>query len=571
MSDNALYYGDNLDILRHNIKDESVDLIYLDPPFNSKADYNILYKEPTGEASDAQITAFGDTWHWTDETQRTFEEIIDIASPEVIEMIQAFKKFVGANDMMAYLTMMCIRLLELKRVLKDTGSIYLHCDPTASHYLKILMDTIFGKRNFRNEIIWRRTNSHNKLSKQYGPIHDSILFYSSSDIFEFHPGTRPYTKAYIEDRFKHYDKRGRYQTNYLTGPGTRSGESGSEWRGFNPTKVGRHWAIPASLVGYIPKKLKDAKTIEKLECLLEKDLIVFPKKEGGQPMYKQYIGPGVPYQDLWAYQPNTRGVLHDCNECIDEDVKYLESEDEKLGFDTQKPIGLLRRIILTSSEEGGVVLDPFCGCGTTVTAAHLLNRKWIGIDITHLAINLIKSRMAGMFKLLPKKDYKIYGEPEDLAGAIELASQNRYQFQWWAISLIENAKPYQDKKKGADTGIDGLVYYTEGKDETRKAIIQVKSGKVSVKDIRDLGHVIDREGADIGVFVTLEDATAPMLKEAALKGSVTWKLTGKRLPRIQILTIEELFAGKQPLIPLTIATHKKAVSAYRSEDGEFEF
>lgn len=569
--DNKLYYGDNLEILRHHVADESVDLVYLDPPFNSKADYNILFKEHGGDSSQAQITAFEDTWHWTEQTERTFQEIVERCPANVVEMMRAFRSFVGENDMMAYLTMMCIRLVELRRVLKPTGSIYLHCDPTASHYLKIVMDTIFGKEFFRNEIVWRRTNSHNKTTKQYGPIHDTILFYSRGKALKFHPGVSPYTKRYIEDRFKHLDERGRYQTNYLTGPQVRSGESGKEWRGFNPTSAGRHWAIPKSLKDDLPNGGDGMSSHEKLEYLYEKRLIVFPKKEGGQPMYKQYIGNGVPYQDLWAYQPNTNGVLFNSDQCIDEDVKYLESEDEKQEFPTQKPMGLLERIIATSTDENDIVLDPFCGCGTAVTAAQKLNRKWIGIDVTHLAINLIKWRMNDMFKLDADRDYEVIGEPKDAEGAAQLAVQDRYQFQWWALSLI-NARPYGDKKKGSDKGIDGFVYFRLSEKEHGRGIVSVKSGKVSVKDVRDLGHVVEREKAQIGILLTLEPPTRDMKTEAVKAGFYKSPLMYGDVPKLQITTIDEIFKGVMPVIPSQVAVHKKAKrETKKAEQAGLEF
>ena len=561
---NVLYYGDNLEILRKYIPDSSVDLIYLDPPFNSKATYNVLYKEPTGKPSQAQISAFEDTWQWGLESERSLQEIATslIASASVKEFMSVLPNFVGQKTpMRAYLTMMCIRLLELKRVLKDTGSLYLHCDPTASHYLKLLMDAVFGQENFRSEIIWRRKSSHNKLTRQYGPIHDTILFYSKSDVFKFHPGYLHYTKAYIEDRFKYNDARGRYQTNYLTGPGTRKGDSGRSWRGFDPTTVGRHWAIPNSLRIFLLGNGTGMSSQEQLEALYKQDLILFPKVEGGQPMYKQYLGLGVPYQDVWAYQPNTKGILFGSDECIDEDVKYLEAEDEKLGYPTQKPEGLLGRMIITSSDEGDVVLDPFCGCGTAVVAAQKLNRKWIGIDITYLAIGLMEWRLKNM---VPMPAYKVIGEPEDLASAVELANKDKYQFQWWAVTRI-GGQPYGDKKKGADTGIDGYLYYMDEKDKIKKAIISVKGGKnINVSMIRDLGHVIDREKSDIGVFILLEKPTRPMLEEAAMKGFYHSPL-GKDYPRIQILTIEEIFQGKSPDIPPWIAPITKPPSVKKAE------
>lgn len=479
---NTLYYGDNLDILRSHIKGETVDLIYLDPPFNSKADYNLLYKEPTGEQSGAQITAFEDTWHWNEKTAETFQEIIDIAPSNVVEMMTAFRQFVGMNDMMAYLTMMCVRFIELRRVLKDTGSIYLHCDPTASHYLKVLMDTIFGKLNFRNEIVWHYSGWNKKLDNHFEKRSDTILFYSKSEEQKFNSYTLPWKN---EDEY---------------------------------VKVRK-------------QKVRDDG---------DGNLYVLSDAGGGKRV-KRYLGEamqyGIPIDNVWD---------------ID---KINNSSKEKLGYPTQKPELLLERIIKSSSDEGDIVLDPFCGCGTTIAVAQELKRKWIGIDITHLAINLIKSRLKSKFK--EHSDFTVVGEPEDLAGAKDLAKLNRYQFQWWALSLIE-AKPYGDKKKGKDTGIDGYIYLNEGPDSTKKGIVQVKSGAVGVKDIRDLGHTISREKAVIGIFITLEAPTRDMAKEATTKGFYTYPFNGQKYPTIQIITIEDLLKGNKPNIPPTVAFHKKA-------------
>lgn len=466
---NKLYYGDNLTILKSYIKDESVDLIYLDPPFNSKANYNILYKEPTGEQSQAQITAFEDTWHWTEETEYTYGEIIKDAPATLVEMMIAFRKFVGVNDVMAYLTMMAIRLIELRRVLKPTGSIYLHCDPTASHYLKILMDTIFGKKNFRNEIAWcYRGAGYPK--KDFGRRHDIILRYSKTD--DYYMDVDAVREEYAEatkERFKHY-------------------------------------------IGNVRK---------------------------GTDFGLQELHPlGKHPDDWWQIQP------------------IAPSARARLGYPTQKPEPLLERIINASSKKGDIVLDPFCGCGTTIAVAQRLSRKWVGIDVTHLAINLIKLRLQDSFGLQPKIDYEVIGEPEDLTGAKELASQNRYQFQWWAGSLI-GAKPYGDKKKGSDTGIDAFIYFEDEKHSPKKAVVQVKSGHVSVKDIRDLGHVMDREKAEIGIFITLEEPTKPMMTEAAQKGFYK-SVTGMQYPKIQIKTIEDLLKDNRLNIPTRHTSHKRA-------------
>lgn len=496
--DNTLYYGDNLQILRNHVSDSSVDLIYLDPPFNSKADYNILYKEPTGEPSEAQITAFEDTWHWTEETERTFLEITRVASPRVIEMMRSFRNFVGENDVMAYLTMMCIRLIELQRVLSNTGSIYLHCDPTASHYLKILMDVIFGKNNFRNEIVWHYTGRRMKAPNKFNSKHDILLFYAKS----------PDTKI----------------LNYPTEPYTREEYLTMKKQKLHTDEDGKEW-----IWGHAGKG----------------------KSHDYRIYIDEVIDKGKAVDSVW-------------------DIPIINtSAKERLGYPTQKPEKLLERIIEASTNEGQIVLDPFSGCGTSIAVAERLKRRWIGIDVTHLSINLIKWRMKHMYGLEPRKDYRVVGEPEDLAGAEELASQNRYQFQWWATALID-ARPYGNKKKGTDTGIDGYLYYQEDTKTINRAIVSVKSGNVSVKDIRDLGHVIDREKSDIGILITLQKATRDMKTEAAKKGFYKSPKLNKDYPRIQILTIEEILSGKRPLTPPTVLTFKKAESPDKENMG-FDF
>lgn len=493
---NTLYFGDNLDILRNHIPDNSIDLIYLDPPFNSKADYNVLFKEKTGEHSRAQIMAFEDTWHWTEETEKTFQDIVDTASANVVEMMRAFRQFIGLNDMMAYLTMMCIRLVGLRRVLKETGSLYLHCDPTASHYLKVVMDAIFGKNNFRNEIVWHYGQRTDFYASHFSRKHDIILFYARSKNVTLNRVSIPWPK---EDFLKHRHD-------------VKVNEQGWEFICADGGKPG---------VRYVR-------------------------------LVEEVLAEGKPLDTVW-------------------DLPLLNlSAKERLGYPTQKPEALLERIISASSNEGDIILDPFCGCGTAITVAQRLKRQWIGIDITHLAINLIKWRLNDMYRLEPKKDYKVIGEPEDLSGTRELASQNRYQFQWWSLSMI-NARPYGDKKKGADTGIDGYLYFQDELGKVKKAIVQVKSGNVSTKDIRELGHVIDREGSEIGIFITLEVPTKPMQTEATGKGyyrSPTWK---KDYPKIQILTVEDLLSGKQPKLPPTVAAHKQAKRVNSKEQLEIEY
>ena len=550
---NALYYGDNLPLLRDYLPDESVDLIYLDPPFNTAADYDLRFQDGSGADSAAPIRAFSDTWHWTAETEQTFEREI-IGNPRapaaVKELLSDLRRWLGRSDLLAYLGMMTPRLVELRRVLKPTGSLYLHCDPTASPYLRLLLDGVFGRENFRSEIVWRRTNVHNNTTTQYGPIHDTLLFYTKSRQFTFHPGSRPYTRGYIESRFTHQDERGRYQHNYLTGPGRSGGASGQPWQGFDPTPRNRHWAIPRSLRPYLPNDGAGMNSQEQLDALLAQDLIVFPARAGGQPMYKQYVGGGVAYQDIWAYQPNTQGVLYDSPEGIDEDVKYLESESERRGYPTQKPLGLLERIITTSSNPGDVVLDPFCGGGTTVAAAQQLGRQWVGMDITHLAIALLKSRLQEDFGLAALTDYAVVGEPRDADGARALWEQDPFQFQYWAVSLLAAQPQDNARRRGADSGLDGLLYFIDApRRAVRKIVVQVKGGRVSVAQIRELAGVMEREKAAMGLFITLAEPTRPMQQEAAAAGFYHSELWRRDFPKIQIRTITQLLAGHDFALP----------------------
>ena len=545
-SSNKLYFGDNLDVLRNHVATETVDLIYLDPPFNSNASYNVLFKEPSGAAAAAQAEAFRDTWVWSDGAANAYEDVMRL-NGDVALILSGFRKWLGENAMMAYLAMMTVRLIELHRTLKPSGSLYLHCDPVASHYLKIIMDGIFGHENFRNEIIWRRTNAHNKLSRQYGPIHDVLLFYSKSREMIFHPGRRPYTKHYVENSFPYSDKRGKYQSNVLTGSGKRTGESGDPWRKYNPTPKGRHWAISGKLSAELGEDAQGKSTQQLLELLDAKGVILHPANAGSIPRYKQYLdtSEGILFQDMWAYQPGTAGILEGCEEGIDQDVKWLDAEAERLGYPTQKPVGLLARIINSSTNEDQVVLDPFCGCGTTVEASQILKRRWIGIDVTHYAITLIENRLRAHH---PGIAYAVHGRPTDLAGARDLARRDKHQFQWWAAWRL-GSQSYREEKRGADRGIDGNIFFQNGPYGTGRIIVSVKGGEnVGVQMIRDLRGVIEREGAEMGILVSLAEPTGPMSAEADGSGFVKKSAHG-RLPRIQIATIDEILRGDRPKLP----------------------
>jgi site-specific DNA-methyltransferase (adenine-specific) len=511
----TLYYGDNLQILREHIKDESVDLIYLDPPFNSNASYNVLFKSPTKEFSHAQIEAFEDTWHWvTGEAEEAFDQVMQGGNADAAEMLRSLRLFLGENDMMAYIAMMTPRLMELHRTLKMSGSLYLHCDATASHYLKIIMDGIFGGENCRNEITWKRTSAHANAGCRYAVVQDRLLFYTKTDEWTWNPLLLPYSAEYIKSHYGQIDKQtGRaYTTRDLTASMQRASTGQLyEWKGFRPPPS-RCWAY----------------TKENMEKFESEGLLTYSKR--GMPRLKLYLDEmgGVPCDDLWT------------------DIFPINSQaQERLGYPTQKPVALLERIIGTSSNEGDVILDPFCGCGTTIHAAQKLNRQWIGIDVTNLAISLIEKRLTDAF---PGIQFEVHGTPTDMDGARELAAQDKYQFQWWAVSLVK-AVPYGGKKKGADTGIDGFIYFKPDARTTEKAIVSVKGGdNVNVVMVRDLAHVVKREKAQMGIFITLAEPTGPMMTEAVKEG--LYKTPYGVYPRLQIRTIAELLEGKQPNVPL---------------------
>ncbi len=550
-SDNALYYGDNLEILRRYVKDESVDLIYLDPPFNSNADYNVLFAERDGTRAHAQIKAFEDTWVWDKEAAANFEDAVQNGGARVAQAMAAFRTLLGTSDILAYLSMMAPRLVELRRTLKETGSIYLHCDPTASHYLKALMDAIFHPENFRNEIIWRRTGAHGPR-KSYGPVHDTLLFFTKSAEYSFEVVRRPYMCGHVKSRYT-ADAAGSLKFtsggNVLSGAGTTQGESGRPWRGFDPAKKNRHWAIPGFLSEQMPPEFAKLGVLAKLEALYKEGLVeIRPRSEWPTPVRYLHESDGHPIQDIWAYHPYTEGIVHGTEQGIDADVAWMgPTAPERLGYPTQKPQGLLERIVRTSCPEHGTVLDPFCGCGTAIAAAQALKRRWIGIDITHLAINLIKNRLRDAFGNRIK--YRVVGEPVSIPDAQQLTKQDPYQFQWWALGLI-GARPVEEQK-GQDKGIDGRLYFHDSPDvsEVKQVVVSVKAGQnIGVAMVRDLLGVVQRERANIGVFITMEEPTKAMRAEAA--GAGFYESPAKtRHQRIQILTVEDLLGGKKIDMP----------------------
>jgi DNA modification methylase len=529
-SKNLLYYGDNLDVMRRHIKDETVDLVYLDPPFNSNANYNVLFAEKDGSKAASQIQAFTDTWTWNQESESIYAELVT-AGGRVADCLQAFRTFLGECDMLAYLVMMAPRLVELRRVLKPTGSLYLHCDPTASHYLKMLMDAVFGPVFFRNEIIWKRTSGHSDAIG-YGAVHDAILFFTKGDTATWNDIFQPYEQEYVDQYYRYTDPDGRrWMSDNLSASGLTGGGYTYEWKG-----VKGFWRCPEA-------------TMRKLDS---EGRIYYTKN--GIARRKRYLdeAKGMPAQDIWT------------------DIQALRSwHQERLGYPTQKPEGLLERIIRASSKEGDLVLDPFCGCGTTIAAAQKLGRRWIGIDITHLAINLIKIRLDSFGEAAT---YQVIGEPVSVEDAERLAESEPFQFQCWALGLV-GARPGGEQKKGADQGIDGRIIFQGEKTGTFESVIlSVKAGHTGVAHVRDLKGVLEREKATIGVLISMQEPTAPMKTEAVTAGfyeSATW---GQKYPKVQLLTVAELLAGKKvemPPIRQVSATFKKAPKVTKKgEQGE---
>lgn len=454
---NTIYYGDNLPILKKYIKDESVDLVYLDPPFNSKKQYNIIYKETENKMSQAQSLAFDDTWSWTKETQKTFEELIVNSNPDVVSAIKAFYSMFGKADITAYLVMLASRVVELYRILKPTGSIYIHCDPTASHYIKIIMDAIFGTENFQNEIVWYyQTGGASK--KRYSRKHDIILFYTK----------------------------------------------GEDWI-FNSNDI---------QIRRSEKSIKRA----------------------------QFANARTAADDVYK-NPDDVFLIKAMN----------PMSKERTGYPTQKPLALLEKIIKASCPKDGIVLDPFCGCGTSLVAAQKLERKWIGIDITYLAINVLQQRFHDEFPAIRAGEhYKIEGDPEDMYAAKKLSKQE-HQFAIWAITKI-GGKP--NKKKSGDKGIDGFYDFLDN-DIPKRGLIQVTKEKRGggPKKMRDFCHVVKRDNAALGIFITLDEPTKDMKTEAIGEGFYTTKLNEK-YPKIQIITIEELLS-KNSIKKLNIPSPKR--------------
>lgn len=537
--EDTLYFGDNLDILREYIPDESIDLIYLDPPFNSQANYNVLFTSPAEEAASAQAEAFRDMWTWTEEAEWAYGETMKLGGG-VARIVDALRAALGTSDMMAYLVMMAIRLHELRRVLKPNGSLYLHCDPTASHYLKIILDGIFDPNGFTNEIIWKRTTPKGLAFSRYASNHDVILYYRNGPDFLWNPQYTAHSPEYLK-RYSLIDEGTgkRFQATSLLNPNKDRPNLTYEFGGHH-----RVWRW----------------TKERMQRAADEGRIHFPPS-GGVPREKRFLDEqeGVPVSSVWTDIPPVNAMAK-----------------ERIGYPTQKPLALLDRIIEASSNKGDVILDPFCGCGTTIEAAERAGRRWIGIDIAIHAIKVIEARIA---ERLERTDLKIEGMPRDFESAVRLAEDDKYQFQWWANYLF-NPHALREQKKGADSGIDGEMFFPNGPGRPWGRMLTSVKGGMSVGPamVRDFRGVLEREKAEMGLFICLNKPTKAMQVEAASAG-VADTVHGD-LPKLQIVAIEEWFSGKLPKLPplehlpsaaFATARRRTPVKAKRPDQTQPEF
>lgn len=555
MSDNLLFFGDNLPLLRHRIHPESVDLIYLDPPFNSSVDYNTFFAPRHGTRAAAQKKAFIDTWHWDEAAERSFRGVVE-GQGRTAHLLVALRALLGPSDMLAYLSMMTPRLIELHRVLKRTGSLYLHCDPTASHYLKLVLDSIFGPGRYLNELSWKRSSAHSDAKqgmRRLGRIRDVILVYTKSEDYTWNTQYTPYSSDYLDSEYRHRQGNRYYKETDLTAA-KGGGDTAYDWN--VKRRVGSDTWLP-DLNGEFKKpkagwEYHAVRPYRNRYWAYSRDNMLKFVRAGrikhratGMPRLMQFADemPGVGLQDLWTDIPP-------------------ESGKEYLGYKTQKPRLLMERIIACSSNPGDVVLDPFCGCGTTIAAAQSLGRTWIGIDVTALAISLIRKRLRDQGA---EFTVAVDGEPQNVHDAAALAEHDRHQFQWWAVGKAGG--DLEERRRGADRGIDGRILFDNGRGGHGHVILSVKSGKLKPDDIRALGHVVDRERAEMGALITLQPPSAQMRADAASAGE--YYCPWGNFNRLQIITIEDLLSGNGIQRPmLTRAVDLRPLDRRDNKDAE---
>lgn len=517
---NQLYYGDNLDVLRQHVSAGTVDLVYLDPPFNSNRGYNVIFDrhDVTGDADSAQIQAFDDTWRWTPITEQQYTSYIGGELPNAVaDALSAFRTLLGENDAMAYLVNMAPRLVELHRVLKSTGSLYLHCDATMSHYLKVMLDAVFGGAEYyRNEIIWSYGGRGAKaVAKRFPRNHDVIFFYTRNP-------ERAYDAQYIDKLFTPEEAKVK---------GFRQDEDG---RWFKTSPRGDY--TDASIA-----RLEAEGRIHRTRTGSVRVKYFLPVVKG-RVVERQLVG------DVWTDIP---------------DAMHMGAE--RLGYPTQKPVALLERILAASSKPGDLVLDAFCGCGTTIDAAVRLERRWIGIDITYIAVDLIEKRLRHTHGEAIGATYEVLGIPRDRASALALFSRSPFDFERWAVSLV-NGQPNQ--KQVGDKGIDGVARFAlDARGAVGRVLISVKGGKqLNPSMVRDLGGTVTTQKADMGVLITNGPSTRGMVDEANHAGSYQHPHYAEAFPRIQLITVDELLSGKRPRMPATILPYMQALRAKTPAD-----
>ena len=542
---NTLYFGDNLEVLRRYVPDRSIDFVYLDPPFNSKRNYNLLFEHRDGSKTAGQIKAFDDTWTWSLESRREYDRVVQ-AGGKVSKAMRALHEILGTTDMLAYMTMMAPRLVELARVLKTSGSLYLHCDPAASHYLKVLLDAVFGPENFRSEIVWKRTSAHSDAKqgrKGYGAIHDVLLFYSNSRSFYWKPYYTPYETDYFDIEYRHEAKDGgKYKEADATAakPG---GDTSYEWRVMR--SPGQRWEADLEndylnpktgyeYKGVLPYRNRFwAYSVDNMRTFAREGRLIHRATGMPRLMLMADEMPGVGPQDLWT------------------DISPADAK-ERVGYPTQKPVALLERMIEASCPAEGVVLDPFCGCGTTVAAAQKLGRRWVGIDITAVAIDVIIERLKRDYTRL---DFDLVGEPSTIDEAEALARLDKHEFQAWACRRVGATGVH---KKGADRGIDGEIVGVFSNGQAWRGVLSVKGGTLTMSQVRDLVGVVDREKAHFGLVISLKQPTAAMRREAADAG-----FTKEGIPRLQMLTVNQILEGALPKVPLPSAREETGTNGGR--------
>lgn len=550
MNERQLYYGDNLDVLRKYFRDDTVDLCYIDPPFNSKRNYNQIYNN-LGKEDQAQAQAFVDTWTWDTRAIEGFDDICSnrrgILTKQTIELLQAYNRILGKGSLLAYLVSMTLRIAEIWRALKSTGSFYLHCDPTCSHYLKLLLDSIFCSQggDFKNDIIWvRSTNPKGSQfdNKKFSPYTDNILFYTKSNqnVFNEIAIKRTLLSKEIEKKYDRKDEQGRF----TDAPILRSASMGErpnlvyQYKGYTPDAYG--WRVEQTKLAEIDRQgnlgwSTTGKPFRKLR----------PSDDKGHP-----VG------NFWN------------------DISLLNSQSaERLGYPTQKPEALLERIIKVSSNEEDTILDAYCGCGTTIATAERLKRHWRGIDITYQSISVILKRLEEHYGKELVAEIQLNGVPQDMAAAKALALKQddrvRKEFEKWAVLTYTNNRAVIHEKKGGDKGIDGIAFVQESADDYKQVILSVKSGKLQPSMVRDLHGTVEREQAAMGILLTLERPHTGILNAAKEAGIYRNPLmTGQTFEKLQVVSVEDLLAGKRLQLPMTHEVLKKAKSQTRGGQDE---